>query len=132
VKGRFVTLAGLLVAALVGGAVVEAAASGSVGSSQGGGASASYRRNAAGHTYGSLLKATSPDTEPDLIQAVAADGTVGYVYAKDLRTPDPASPAEAAARPLAVSRSVLLYASDGKTVVGVFRLGTSSAAPPSK
>lgn len=136
-KARIVTPVVLLAATMLGGAVVRAAASDGVSSNNvSGGTTPSYNRNTAGQTYGSALDATSPGNEPDLIKAVAADGTEGYVYAKDLQTgPDPASPAEAAARPRAsLSRSLPLYANDGKSVLGVFKLTSSGgfAVEPSK
>lgn len=82
-----------------------------------------YPVNANGQTYGSALAAVSPETEPDLIEAIAADGTEGYVRADDLTPPQPANPSEAARRNGAgKGRIIPLYAVDGKTVIGTFRL----------
>lgn len=85
-----------------------------------------FSKNAKGLTYGSALKATSPDTEPDLISAVTSKGTAGYVYKTDL---DEAvgsgftSPDEALAWQRAhkgIDQTVTVYASNGETVIGDF------------
>ncbi|BBH20258.1 hypothetical protein Back11_16030 [Paenibacillus baekrokdamisoli] len=85
-----------------------------------------YPKNKNGQTYGSAADATSPETEPDLIQAEGVDGTVGYVLKKDLDGEQPKTPEEA----IAIQNSrppggydYPLYDVDGKTVIGVFHIG---------
>lgn len=79
--------------------------------------------NVHGMTYGSALDAVSPETEPDLIEAVLPDGTHGYVRSKDLTPAGPTTPADVATRIGRVrSRSIPLYAVDGVTVIGSFFL----------
>jgi hypothetical protein len=81
-----------------------------------------FPRNENGESYGSASDAASPDDQPDLISAVGADGTEGFVKRTDLELPDPSSPAEAVARnSLATRKPIPLYAQDGKTVIGEFR-----------
>ena len=88
-----------------------------------------YPRNERGQTYGSALHATSPNTEPDLIQAVGVGGIVGYVRKVDLEEPSPRTPDEALARQRSGTRrarTIPLYAVNGKTVIGLFRIGAST------
>ncbi len=90
-----------------------------------------YPKNASGETYGSLLYATSPETEPDLVKAMGVDGTVGYVRITDLNGPQPKTPEEAIALSEAVSGpyTIPLYQKDGKTVIGKYEIspGLTSA-----
>jgi hypothetical protein len=89
-----------------------------------------YPANANGQTYGSAEKAISSATEPDLIQAVASNGTVGYVSKAQLDQADGAtaaasfkSPADAVAWEQSsadVDHTINVYAKDGTTVVGTF------------
>lgn len=89
-----------------------------------------YKSNAAGETYGSALNAISPATEPDLIQAVASNGKVGYVRKSELDRADGSTAAQSFKTPadaLAWQQSVGLgdqtvnvYAEDGTTVLGAF------------
>lgn len=85
-----------------------------------------YPKNKNGQTYGSAADATSPETEPDLIQAEGVDGTVGYVLKKDLDGEQPKTPEEAIviqnSRPPG-GYDYPLYDVDGKTVIGVFHIG---------
>ena len=82
-----------------------------------------FQRNDSGQTYGSLAD-VPPGEEPDLIEAYGDGGaTRGYVKWTDLETgPEPTTPEEAIARQRKLEaqgdRTVPLYASDGKTVVG--------------
>lgn len=80
--------------------------------------------NAKGETYGSAINAMSPDEEPELIAAVATNGKSGYVRKSELDAADPApiSP-EAAATAKPVRETVPVYASDGSTVIGEFKVG---------
>ncbi|AOY76165.1 hypothetical protein [Clostridium formicaceticum] len=86
-----------------------------------------YKVNENGQTYGSSLYAVSFETEPDLILAEGIDGTTGYVYAADLYGKAPKNPQEAIAMQKANTdqeRFIPLYASDGKTVIGEFRMSS--------
>lgn len=90
-----------------------------------------YKVNASGLTFGSAATASSPEKEPDLIEVVATNGVVGYVYKKDL---DAANGTEAARtftspeQALEWQRTaaqtlpaiVRVFESDGETVVGEF------------
>lgn len=83
-----------------------------------------YQINENGQTYGSSLYAVSAETEPDLIIAKGVDGTIGYVYYADLYGKEPKNPEEAITMQKLNSskiRTIPLYASDGKTVVGEFK-----------
>lgn len=83
-----------------------------------------YQKNEDGQTYGSALYATSIDTEPDLISAVGEDGTIGYVRSMDLYGVQPKTPEEALDQ-MRKADSVIripLYAVDGKTVIGTFKI----------
>lgn len=86
--------------------------------------SPNYPRNASGETYGSALSAKGQEKEPDLIKANGVDGTVGYVRSSDLIGTVPTSPKEALAQQnKAVSgREINLYESDGKTIIGKFKI----------
>jgi hypothetical protein len=83
-----------------------------------------FPKNENGQTYGSASDATSPYTEPDLIEAYGVDGNIGYVMKKDLDGEMPRTPEEALAnqRNAPAIRTIPLYDVDGKTVIGEFRL----------
>ncbi|NYB73533.1 peptidase M56 BlaR1 [Sedimentibacter hydroxybenzoicus DSM 7310] len=82
-----------------------------------------YPKNEYGETYGSALKATSPANEPDLIKAIGEDGTIGYVRNSDLVGKQPKTPEEAIKMNTeACEKEINLYASDGKTVIGKFKI----------
>lgn len=93
-------------------------------------AAPSYPANQKGETYGSALDAISPDTEPDLIQAVASNGREGYVRKADLDQADGSAAAKSFKSPAdalawqrssgATDHAVNVYAKDGVTVVGTF------------
>lgn len=76
-----------------------------------------FRVNEAGETYGR----GDLETIPDLVLAVGDDGTEGYVRDSELFPKLPDSPEERA-RFRDQVRTVPLYESDGKTVVGTFTL----------
>ena len=83
-----------------------------------------YKINSHGQTYGVFSDTTKE--YPDLVGAVGVDGTIGYVYSKDLFETDiPASPQEAVARmndkEYIQGRLINLYANDGVTVIGQYR-----------
>lgn len=80
-----------------------------------------FPRNESGLTYGSALDATSPENEPDLIEAIGIDGTSGYVMKKDLEEPTPSNPEEAA-RLKRTLRTIPLYDVEGKKVIGEFEI----------
>ncbi|GAB3588695.1 hypothetical protein [Calidifontibacter terrae] len=91
------------------------------------GAASPYKVNAAGLTYGSDADAAAAGVEPDLVLVVATNGKTGYVLNSDLNGPQPTSP-EQAASPQFQSpppRTITVYESDGKTVVGEFTVGQS-------
>ena len=82
--------------------------------------------NENGLTYGSGLDATPPYTEPDLIEAIGVDGTIGYLLSKDLNTEMQKTPEEALSRQRNMTpgsfRQIPLYDVSGKKVIGVFKL----------
>jgi len=82
--------------------------------------------NENGQSYGSVLNATSPDTEPDLIKAYGEDGTIGYVKSEDLNGEMPKTPEEALSKQrsktLRENRQIPLYDINGKTVIGKFNV----------
>ncbi|MEU5539965.1 ATP-dependent Lon protease [Streptomyces sp. NPDC020362] len=83
-----------------------------------------WHRNRQGQTYGSSMDATMLQNEPDLMQAYATNGKVGYVKRVDLESePNPKSPQEALAAQAKLageSRAISVYAVDGITKIGVF------------
>lgn len=83
-----------------------------------------YEKNKNGQTYGSSAFANTPDQEPDLISAIGVDGTEGYILATDFNGDQPKSPAEAVEhnKKLKPERKIPLYAVDGKTVIGEFKI----------
>lgn len=89
----------------------------------------SYETNSSGLTYGSALKAVSPDSEPNLILVTATNGREGFVYKAELDQAsgniDFKSPDEALAwqKEHSGPTSVTVYDQDGKTVIGEFTIG---------
>jgi hypothetical protein len=86
-----------------------------------------YPTNSSGLSYGSSLRAVSPQTEPDLIAAVATNGRTGYVKKADLSSAegptDFASPQEALAWQSAnAGKATVLHVfeKDGITTIGEF------------
>lgn len=80
--------------------------------------------NQNGQTYGSGVNCTI-ETEPDLIQAIGVNGTEGYVRSIDLNEQTPKTPEEAIAMQNkfpADGKIIPLYAVDGKTVIGEFKI----------
>jgi hypothetical protein len=82
-----------------------------------------YKVNENGETYGSELYAEVCGKSPDLIAALGADGTIGYVRNSDLN-PEPKTIEEALA--LNDITEIPLYSSDGDTIIGVFKFGGES------
>lgn len=74
--------------------------------------------NTSGQTYGSSAGVSHED-EPDLIEAIATNGEIGYVSKSDLYGDQPKAPEQAATEKLS-DRIIPVYASDGTTVVGEF------------
>jgi hypothetical protein len=85
-----------------------------------------FQKNKNGQTYGSGLDATSPDTEPDLIEAYGVDGTLGYVRSEDLNTEMPKTPEEALSKQRSIvpgsDRFIPLYDVNGEKVIGKFKV----------
>ncbi|MEV1132427.1 hypothetical protein [Agromyces sp. NPDC049794] len=92
-----------------------------------------YKVNESGETYG--IAAGNP-VDPDLIAAVGDNGKSGYVRSSDLIGPEPKSPAEAASETAKLmvggvhTKKILLYAADGKKVLGTFTVTTEVGEPP--
>ena len=87
-------------------------------------AGSSYSYNEQGQSYGSAVAPDRPEKEPDLIQAEASNGRIGYVFASDLMGYTPKSPEEAAmANEINARNNVIpVYESDGKTKIGEITL----------
>jgi hypothetical protein len=83
-----------------------------------------FPRNAAGETYGSVLGISQTDA-PDLILVECDSGVVGYVRKSELRTVDGSDISDplTAARKRQSALILTVYAQDGRTVVGVWRMG---------
>jgi hypothetical protein len=93
--------------------------------------------NTSGQTYGSSRTAKSFSDRPDLIAAISQDGTRGYVLRDELDKASGApgiaynSPEDgiawqkqrAAQRAAGQVTTIPLYAQDGKTVIGSFKIG---------
>lgn len=75
--------------------------------------------NASGQTYG----VQNQHGTPDLIAVIATNHRSGYVYATQLNTPPPKTPAQAIAQNNAPPRTLTVYESDGKTPIGKFDVG---------
>jgi hypothetical protein len=85
-----------------------------------------YPVNANGMSYGSGAGIDEDDPGPDLVAAYGTNGRCGFVRASDRRKDPPRSPEEAAAFMADLDpdgRDVPLYAQDGVTVIGSFRIG---------
>lgn len=87
-----------------------------------------YSINEQGQTYGRGTYPSGVKIEPDLVGAVGTNSTQGYVKSTDLE-PAFASPEEAITFQEANKdgRSIPLYESDGKTVIGEFIVKESSS-----
>jgi len=111
---------------IVGGSAIATAAQGNNAPS-----SPSYSVNDSGETYGSARSATSPAEEPDLIEAMATNGEVGYVRGSDLTLPA-TTPEDNIRNNDVYARgfTIPVYASDGKTVIGEFVVGGKTATTP--
>jgi hypothetical protein len=137
IKSVVLTTLTLTLGAVVGvgtGSVISAASTPQVFTPN----QSSYPTNANGQTYGSALGATTP---PDLVQAFATNGHVGYVSESQLLSAsggDETTPAEAIAWDSEANQStnIPVYESNGTTVIGSFSISgnalATSAAPMSK
>ncbi|MFA6808002.1 MAG: hypothetical protein WCR27_03305 [Eubacteriales bacterium] len=119
-------IAGFIVGALSYGTVVPATASSNSDQSIQDVKQPTFPVNKNGETYGSNSEVTITGYEPDLILAKGVDGTDGYIKLEDLNKNQPNNPEEAVAymekmknSPL---RTIPLYASDGETVIGEFKI----------
>lgn len=77
--------------------------------------------NENGETYG----IDSPELQPDLIQAQATNGRVGYVRRVELEQasgPQPTSPTDAAGQ-VPEGATIPVYQNDGETIIGEFVVG---------
>ncbi|QOS99809.1 hypothetical protein JNUCC42_03260 [Brevibacterium sp. JNUCC-42] len=87
-----------------------------------------YPVNEQGQTYDHGPYPYGPTQEPDLIKAEGENGVVGYVKALDL-SPAVSSPEEAITYQKSMKavgyKSIPLYESDGKKVIGEFRMYSS-------
>lgn len=128
---RIVTISTALIAGIVAGSLsfghtIASAESNQSLSNKSVTATHVYPKNKSGQTYGSELYASSPDKAPDLISAVAVDGTSGYVRSVDLNEVMPKTPEEAIARQnkrkIGDVRKISVYDVDGKTVIGTFNV----------
>ncbi|WP_051533763.1 hypothetical protein [Desulfitibacter alkalitolerans] len=120
-QGRFILLASIvLVLSLIMGSFVTGIVNAKDNRME-------YKVNESGQTYGSSLYSELHGGEPDLIAAVDEDGVTGYVLKTDLDGPMPKTREEALAMmkmsQASNGHTIPLYAADGKTVLGEFKIG---------
>ncbi len=77
---------------------------------------ASFQRNVKGMTYGSALDS---EIEPQLVEAYATNGRLGYVLSTDLNEDVAANPTEALQRN-AGGFTIPVYTVDATTIIGEF------------
>lgn len=83
--------------------------------------------NDAGQSFGQNLDPTFA-TGPELVEAIASNGTLGYVYASELRkAAAPAASPEAALAEASRTVVVGVYLTDGATRVGDFVISPGAA-----
>lgn len=80
--------------------------------------------NADGLTYG----AANDRGTPDLVAAIASNGRQGYVYSRDILLPNPTS--LQIGGPSGPGRVILVYTSDGHTVIGQLGIGSGASTAP--
>jgi hypothetical protein len=85
-----------------------------------------YPVNANGLTYGSGAGIDEHDAGPDLVAAHGTNGRCGFIRATD-RDQSPATVAEARADRPSQGYDIPLYAQDGVTVIGEFRISGGRA-----
>lgn len=84
-----------------------------------------FPKNEAGETYGSGRDVSPYEKEPDLLEAIGIDGKTGYVRLTELNGETPKTPEEALAmQAKQTTRYINLYKSDGKTVIGKFKISS--------
>lgn len=91
-------------------------------------------KNESGETYGSG-DLTPYERKPDLIKAMGMDGTIGYIRRAEADGPMPNTPEEALAIQAKQTnpRYINLYESNGKTIIGKFKISTGGRSDmPSK
>lgn len=87
-----------------------------------------YQVNNSGETYGSAINSTSIQDDPDLILVETEKGELGYVYKNDFYDTynQPKNPEEAVAYMKKLKKngdkSIPVYKSDGKTIIGSYTL----------
>ena len=81
-----------------------------------------YSVNASGQTFGNANQYFALGYWPDLLAAEGVGGLCGYVYLSDLDD-NSSSPEEALLANTNKLQYIPLYDSDGKTVIGRFRIG---------
>lgn len=92
--------------------------------------------NASGQTYGiSSVEGLRHEDIPDLIEAISNENRTGYITKEDFNADEASTPEEAVEimeqRKMDIEmgivfRNVDVFDSDGKTVIGLFRIGYSS------
>lgn len=121
----------LITTGLVGGVIVGTGVTAALAAN--GSTEVAFSSNSAGQTFGSALNARSVAEEPDLVLVEATNGKQGYVKKTDLEPPASINtPEEAIAysKQNAAGRLLTVYASDGKKVVGQFKVGGDPRAIP--
>lgn len=124
-RSRKVAVVGAALGLALVGVVAGSAIAGGLLTPADGATPPNYSTNASGASYGSLVNAYSPETEPDLILVETTDGKTGYAYKADLDAASGAnvqSPEEAATWQNKTVE-VPVYLVDGKTQIGVFIVG---------
>jgi hypothetical protein len=86
-----------------------------------------FPTNASGMTYGSGL---SPGRGPDLVAAYGTHGQLGYVLRADLNGPEPT--ALVTTGTFEEPHSIPLYAQDGVTRIGWYRIRRGTPGEPSR
>lgn len=84
---------------------------------------AAIQVNSYGEVFGSELFLNEVGVQPDLILAEGLDGTIGYVRNNDINRDPVTTLEDAIAYGSGSSYSIPLYAEDGRTVIGQFRVG---------
>lgn len=123
---RMAVVAGFAVAStILGVGVGVAIAAATPGTNSG--VTTPFAKNAKGDTFGSDLNILDPAQEPDLIEAYASNGKLGYIKNVDFHPARPANPAAAvaaqnakAALAAGASHSIPVFSADGITVIGQF------------
>lgn len=86
-----------------------------------------FELNEMGQTFGPVPEVwASLEELPDLVEAIATNGKVGYIPKEILFPPPPSSLHEAGARSMHVSAATPVFKDDGRTVVGEFEFTPSN------